>query len=46
MDREVEDSWSVENVTTRFALSLASSGRDGTKGKLCGQVKIVEQARS
>ena len=43
-DREVEGSWSVEIVTTRFASSLASSDRDGTKGRLWGQKELLVQA--
>lgn len=43
-DRKVEDSWSDENLTTRFASSLASSDRDGTKGKLWGQKELLVQA--
>lgn len=40
-DREVEDSWSVEIETMRFASSLASSDRDGTKVELWGQKGLL-----
>lgn len=44
MDREIEDSWSVEIETMRFASSLASSDRDRIKLELLGQKGLLVQA--